>query len=162
MVLNNIEKLLEKYNDAETTLQEEVQLQEYFTGDNVAPHLEHYIPMFAYFSKTQKEEFTKDVPLNTKRTKLYQWISVAAVALLMLGIGIPQLMGPSEEELRERELALATYNQTMEALSLVSIGLNEGKEQLSTLGLVSEGFQDGRQGARKLTALNIAADKILK
>ena len=162
MVLNNIEKLLEKYNNAETTLQEEVQLQKYFTGNDVAPHLEHYKPMFAYFSKTQKEEFTKDVPLNTKKTKMFQWISVAAVAILMLGIAIPQLTGPSAEELQERELAMATYNQTMEALSLVSIGLNEGKEQLSPLYLVNESFQDGREGASKLSALNIATDKLLK
>ncbi|WP_411767007.1 hypothetical protein [Winogradskyella sp. A3E31] len=162
MVLNNVEKLLEKYNNAETSLQEEAQLKAYFNSDDVAPHLEHYKPLFQYFSKTQKEEFTKDVPLKTKKTSMYQWISVAAVTILMLGIAIPKLSGPSEQELKDRELAMATYNQTMEALSLVSLGINEGKEQLNPLALVSEGFEDGREGASKLTAFNIATNKILK
>ncbi|MDP5081517.1 MAG: hypothetical protein NWP87_02590, partial [Winogradskyella sp.] len=83
MVLNSIEKLIEKYHNAETSLKEEAQLKAYFASDAVAPHLEHYKPLFNYFSKSKQEQYTKDVPLNTKKTKLYQWISVAAVAVLM-------------------------------------------------------------------------------
>ena len=97
MVLNNIEELLEKYNNAETSLKEEAQLKAYFASDDVAPHLEHYKPMFQYFSLSQQEQYTKDVPLKTKKTKLYQWISVAAVAVLMFGIFIPNWKGESKD-----------------------------------------------------------------
>ena len=90
MVLNNIEELLQKYNNAETSLKEEAQLKSYFASDAVAPHLEHYKPLFNYFLQSQQEQYTKDVPLNTKKTRLYQWISVAAVAVLMLGFMVPQ------------------------------------------------------------------------
>ena len=159
MVLNKIEKLIEKYNNAETSLEEEAQLRAYFASDDVAPHLEHYKPMFVYFSQSQQEQFTKDVPLKPKKTKLYQWISVAAVAVLMLGIIVPQFMGPSEAEKQE---ALMVYNQTMEALSLISIGMNEGKEQMSNLALVNDGIDQGTQQASMLGEFNTITNRILK
>ncbi|APY09382.1 hypothetical protein BWZ20_14180 [Winogradskyella sp. J14-2] len=162
MVLNNIEKLIEKYNNAETTLAEEATLRDYFASDNVAPHLEHYIPMFAYFSQTQQEQYTKDVPLKPKRTKLYQWISVAAVTVLMLGLIVPPILGPSEEEIKQKELAMETYNKTMEALSLVSIGMNEGKEQLNSLTLISDNLNQGLEEASRLTKFSKATNRIFK
>ncbi|MAB47980.1 MAG: hypothetical protein CMC05_05050 [Flavobacteriaceae bacterium] len=162
MVLNNIEKLIEKYNNAETTLAEEAQLRAYFTGNDVAQHLEHYKPMFVYFSQAQQEQYTKDVPLKPKKTKMYQWISVAAVAVLMLGFIIPQVLGPSQEEIRQKELAMETYNKTMEALSLVSIGMNEGKEQLNSLTLVSDNLNQGFEEVSRLNEFSKATNRIFK
>ena len=162
MVLNSIEKLIEKYHNAETSLKEEAQLKAYFASDAVAPHLEHYKPLFNYFSKSKQEQYTKDVPLNTKKTKLYQWISVAAVAVLMLGLLIPQVIGPSQEELRQQELAMATYTKTMEALSLISIGMNEGKQQLNSLVLVSDNLNQGIEEAGRLSEFSKTTNKIFK
>lgn len=159
MVLNNIEELIEKYNNAETTLVEEQQLRAYFTSDNVAPHLEHYKPMFVYFSQAQQEQYTKDVPLKPKRTKMYQWISVAAVTVLMLGFIIPRVLGPSEVD---KKLAMETYNKTMEALSLVSIGMNEGKEQLNSLTLVSDNLNQGFEEVSRLSEFSKATNRIFK
>ena len=100
MVLNNIEKLLEKYDNGETTLKEEQQLKSYFSQETVAPHLEMYKPIFAYCLVNEKEQFTKDVPLKTKRTFDYTWISVAAVAVLFFGFyfSSPFSQDPSNEE----------------------------------------------------------------
>ncbi len=160
MVLNNIENLIEKYNNAETTLKEEAQLKAYFASDNVAAHLEHYKPMFQYFSQSKQEQYTKDVPLNTKKkTRLYQWISVAAVTVLMLGLSVPNLFGPTEKEKQE---ALLVYNQTMEAFNLISIGMNEGKTQLTSLALVSGNINEGVQQASRLGEFNTVTNKILK
>ena len=86
MVLDNIEKLLEKYENGETSLKEEQQLKHYFTQGTVAPHLEMYKPMFEYFLVNKQDRFTKDVPFKTKRNFNYKWISVASVAALMLRV----------------------------------------------------------------------------
>lgn len=84
---NIVEQLLEKYDNGETTLKEEQQLRDYFSQESIAPHLESYRIMFQHFAKTKQETYSKDVPLQTKkRTNIYQWISVAAVIAVMVGI----------------------------------------------------------------------------
>ena len=115
MVLNNIENLLEKYENGETTLQEEAQLKDYFSQDTVAPHLEYYKAIFAYYVVNQQETFTKNVPLNTKKKINFKWLSVAAVAVLMVGI-----------------------YQAKSYLSLVSQTLNKGKAQVNYLDAITK------------------------
>ena len=162
MVLNNIETLLEKYNNAETTLKEEAELKAYFLSDNVAPHLEHYKPMFQYFSESKKEQFTKDVPLNTKKTKLYQWISVAAVAILMLGFFIPNWnSGPktlADYSPEEQQM----YLEAKEALAMLSNNFNDGTSSLKTLSLASENFNVGLEKANHITEFSETTNKLLK
>ena len=46
MELANIEKLLEKYQNATTTIAEENKLKDYFLSNNVAPHLQEYQALF--------------------------------------------------------------------------------------------------------------------
>lgn len=158
MVLTNIENLIEKYENAETTLQEEAQLRAYFTGDDVAPHLEHYKSMFLYFSNTQQEQFTKDVPLKPKRTKVYQWISVAAVTVLMLSVFVPKTLfgGPSAEEVAQAEKA---FYETMNALGMVSKGMNSGQ---NAVAMISSNLQQGVEEASRLSEFTKTTNRIFK
>ncbi len=128
MELASIEKLLEKYFDATTTVAEEEALQTYFSRDEIAPHLEEYRPMFQFFLTAKKEQFTKHVPLKTKRN-LYKWISVAAVAVLVLGVyfGNQNLTGIDDQERVEGEYA---YKETQKAFSLIAQNLNKGTEKV--------------------------------
>ncbi len=157
MVLNSIEKLLEKYDNGETTLKEEQQLKAYFAQDNIAPHLESYRIMFQYFNTTKQELYTKDVPLKPKKNFVYQWISVAAVAVLMLGILIPNVMGGNDNltlaslSAEDREV----YFQTKEALAMLSSNFDKGTSSLSALGTVSDNFN---QGASSFNALSLASE----
>ena len=146
MVLNNIEDLLEKYENGETSLKEEQQLKNYFSGDTVAPHLEIYKPMFTYFLVNKQEQFTKDIPLETKRNFNYKWISVAAVALLMLGFYFGTSIGQGDlGTYEDPQLAFNEFSKSMEMISskfnkgASTVGyLNEVNKGTSTLGYLNE------------------------
>jgi hypothetical protein len=145
MVLNSIEKLLEKYENGETSLKEEQVLKNYFTSDTVAPHLEMYKPMFEYFLVNQKEQFTKDVPLKTKTIFNYKWISVAAVAVLMLGFYFSNSFSNELGTYEDPQLAFNEFSKSMEMISekfnkgASTVGyLNEVNKGTSTLGYLNE------------------------
>ncbi|MEE9439364.1 MAG: hypothetical protein V3V14_10220 [Saprospiraceae bacterium] len=57
----NIDNLLEKYWNAETSLQEETQLRSYFSSNDVAP--EHYVhaPLFSFIGQQREEETNIDI-----------------------------------------------------------------------------------------------------
>jgi len=170
MVLNKIEKLLEKYDNGETTLKEEQQLQAYFAQDEVAPHLESYRVMFQYFKKTKQEHYTKDVPLipkapdnyqdGTKTYRLYRWISIAAVAVLMLTVFTQFDNKKTLDDLNSEELL--AYNQTMEALNLLSSKFNQGATSLNALNLAGTQFEKGAEQVNYISEFSTATNKIFK
>ncbi len=134
MELNNIEILLEKYFEATTTVEEEKTLQAYFSKENVAPHLEKYTPLFSHFANAKGEKFTKEIPLKNIKPKpkqIQKWMSVAAVAVLLLGI----YFGNNYVEQKKAEQAQAeyAYQQTKKALNLLAVNFNKGTEKVAYL-----------------------------
>ena len=125
MELNRIDKLMEKYFEATTTVAEEDVLRDYFLNEKVAPHLEQYIPLFQFFSRAKEEQFTKQVPLKPRK-KHFKWLSVAAVAVLVFGI----YFGKNYQEKREAEYA---YQQTKKALTLLAENFSRGTEKVAYL-----------------------------
>lgn len=86
MELNKIKNLLELYFEGETSIEQEAQLQEYFTSDEVAAELKVYKPMFGAFAQRQQGTFNREIELPaTTRSKRY-WIPVAASILLCIGL----------------------------------------------------------------------------
>jgi len=136
MVLNSIDKLLEKYENGESTLKEEQQLKNYFSQETVAPHLEMYKPMFAYFKVNQQEQFTKDVPLKTKRIFNYKWISVAAVAVLMIGF---YFKSNTQDELGTYDDPQMAYNEVVKSLAMISTHFNKGTSTVNYLNEMNKG-----------------------
>ncbi|QCX00332.1 hypothetical protein FGM00_09490 [Aggregatimonas sangjinii] len=130
MESHNIEKLIEKYFEATATVAEEETLRQYFASESVATHLAQYAPMFQYFSHAKEERFTKPVPIKTGiRKQLFRWVSVAAVAVLLVGVYFNRTTERSlEETYTQEEIAAA-----QEAFSLLAINFNKGTDQLSRL-----------------------------
>lgn len=163
MVLDNIEKLLEKYDNGETNLKEEEQLRAYFAQNTVAPHLESYRVMFQYFANTKKEEFTKEVPLKAqKRSYIYQWISVAAVIAIMFGVFSQYTTDDQKTFNQLTEEQQTAYNQTKEAFNLLSAKFNEGSSNLSVLGVVGSQFDKGAEQVKYVNQFSKTTNKILK
>lgn len=165
MAPNNIEELLEKYDNGETTLQEEQQLRVYFTQDDVAPHLESYRILFQYVVQTKNEHLREDIQLfpkanTTKIYTMYKWLSVAAIAVLMIGFYFRTNQKRGIEDLSQEELL--AYNQTMEVLSMVSTKFNNGKETLGVLNLVSEKLNEGAENVQYINEFSKATDKLIK
>ncbi|WP_420602123.1 hypothetical protein [Flagellimonas sp.] len=125
MELDNIEKLLEKYFEATTTVAEEKTLQAYFSQESVPTHLEQYRPMFNYFSNAKEERYTKQVPLKPRKN-YYKWISVAAVAVLTFGI----YFGNQYQQKRDAEFA---YQETKKAFELLAENFGKGTEKVAYL-----------------------------
>lgn len=161
MVLDNIEKLLKKYENGETSLNEEQQLKDYFSQEVVEPHLEVYKPMFQYFLETKQEQFTKDVPLKTKKKFNYKWISVAAVIVLMFGIynQINKPVTSIDQLSKEEQLA---YYQAVEGLKYLGVNLNRGTENMEALNLLSSNLIKGSKSIGYIDEFSKATNKILK
>lgn len=142
MELANIEKLLEKYLEAETSLQEEQILRMYFTSGNVAPHLEEYAMLFGYFKENQSEIYTKTIKLKpeNKRRKNFKWLSVAASLALL----VSAYVGKLEYDKYQQKLYFA---QVKEALQMVSLNLNKGNDALFA---VSNNLNKGTEAVAKL------------
>jgi hypothetical protein len=125
MELANIEKLLEKYLNAETTIAEEKELKNYFSKGNVAPHLEEYETLFGYFSTSKNERFTKTIQLKTKRVN-WKWLSVAASIVLLVSV----YTGYQKNQERKAEKVMA---DTQMALGMLSVNLNKGTAAVAHL-----------------------------
>jgi len=125
MELANIERLLDKYLNAETTLTEENELKNYFLGDNVAPHLEEYRILFEYFSTSKNERFTKSIQLNSKK-KHWKWLSVAASIILLVSV----YTGYEKKQERKAE---KIYKETQFALEILASNLNKGTVAIAQL-----------------------------
>ncbi|SDR98175.1 hypothetical protein SAMN05216503_1594 [Polaribacter sp. KT25b] len=129
MELANIEKLVEKYLNAETTLQEETTLKNYFKEGSVAPHLQEYAYMFNYFAAIKAETYTKTIELEPKKSnkrRNYKWLSVAASIVLLFSVFI----GKQEYE---RYQALKQFDQISKGLRLLSTNLKKGEKAVATL-----------------------------
>ncbi|MEH6408725.1 MAG: hypothetical protein V7767_15715 [Leeuwenhoekiella sp.] len=134
MELNKIEQLLDAYFEGETTLAEEQKLRDYFTGDDVATHLEPYIAMFSAFAKAKQEVFTGEInlPQTQKKRSLY-WIPIAASIAIIIGLFLTFNTGGGQHDYGTYKDPDVAALKTKQALYMMSSFMDEGAEQLEAL-----------------------------
>lgn len=97
----NIEELLDRYFEGETSAEEELQIRTFFASGNLPEHLVAYKPLFAYFDKEISQlEAKKDNRLPAirrighKKAVLYILSGVAACILALLSLS--RLLYPAD------------------------------------------------------------------
>ena len=126
MELASIEKLLDKYLDAATSIAEENELRNYFSSDHVAPHLQEYQALFGYFTASKKERFTKPIRLKSQPMN-WKWLSIAASVVLLVSVYT------GFENYQHKKEAEIVYAQTLEAFDMLSANLNKGNAAIAQL-----------------------------
>lgn len=129
----NIEILLEKYFEGETSIAEEKELTNYFSSPNVAQHLEQYKSFFGYFSQTKKQAFLQEIPLQTKNNKV-AWLSIAASVVVLLGVGtfvyLNNNQGNQNKDLGTYNDPEIAFKETQKALAMLATHVNVGIESV--------------------------------
>lgn len=137
MELNNIESLLLKYEEGNTSLEEERALENYFTSGNVPDHLKEYKMIFAFSANEKTTSYSREVEVGTKRKSGYNklaWTGIAASIILAAGVFTTMNFG--EEDLNQENLGTIedpeeAYHKAKETLQLVSQVLNTGQDELT-------------------------------
>lgn len=146
-------ELLDKYNEAETSLQEEHILQEYFLSDSVDKDLLPYKSLFTFLKNEQKitaPEVKKEgmVTVTSKpknRVRRLIIISSSIAASLLLGIGLTiKLIDYQERQEREALAAqlkqkemMASFGAFAEAISLVATNLDKGLQPINSVNALN-------------------------
>lgn len=163
MDYKNINHLLEKYWEGETSLQEEESIKQYFNNGKVAPELEQYKSLFQYFKEEQdvmiSDDFEKRLleqieneqkVVPAKVRKLSWMTSVRATAavgiILMAAVFVFQNMEGEEKDVwaqYEVEDEQEAIEATKAALALLSGKMKKGSKK------ATKGFSEMKSVTKK-------------
>ena len=129
----NIKELLVKYEEGDTTVEEEKTLQRYFTSGTVPAHLKEYQSMFSFTANAQGHRYEGEM-LPQKKRKRFTWMGIAASIVIAAGIFL--VVNDANEELSQQSLGTIedpeeAYLKARETLLLVSQALNTGKDEMT-------------------------------
>ena len=124
----NIDALLEKYFEGNTTIQEENQINKYFSSSNVTLNLQHYKPLFQCFNEQKMVSYEKNI--NVKSNYKIFWMAFAASIALIFGLGtflyINNNSNTASNDLGSYESPEVAFQETQKALQMLSNNVNVG------------------------------------
>lgn len=163
MSTNEIETLLEKFYEGDTSLQEEKILRDFFHGQDVPAHLKSHKSLFVYYWDERRKKFddhdfeqrltarligepagTPVVFMSPKRSRIMFISGIAASILLLCG-----LFFTLQDDVFKRKSAQANnrgaetaYTDASVALMMVSGNLNNGLKQMEHLKMVDKAINN--------------------
>ncbi len=129
-----IEKLKEKYWAGETTLAEEKELKAYFKEN---PTLTKDGQFYADLNKQQRIRSNRSFAHPGKRNNK-AWLSVAAVILILLTMGIVFFPDNTKQDQFAVEDPQEAFEITKASLMMISEGLNKGKTYSKELNKINK------------------------
>jgi hypothetical protein len=159
MDYKNIEALLEKYWNAETSLEEEQQLHEFFRGSDVPEHLKEAAVLFRYFDEEKNKSiadptFDKTVTKQLQHRhggKVIEMKNVFQIARIAAGILVivaaVYLIGQEVRKSSSSEIAdtesdpQLAFEETKKALLMISKGFHKAEKEASKINLINEAEQ---------------------
>jgi len=174
MEYHEIEKILNRYLEGESSLEEESLLKEYFSQPEVPAEQREMKELFRYFTEAHREtipHFDISGDLNSlienewKREtrsrfrKVLAWVGSAA-AVLVLSFGIYQYMDKPESTIKDtyKDPQLA-YLETKRALLLVSRTMNRNTANMKYLSKVDQSFNHVKKVAEIDKIVNSVKNK---
>ena len=165
MDIRIIKKLLEKYYDGGTTLEEEAVLRDYFNNEEVPQELQKYQSQFMFYQRERDVKFEnydfelgKTKPKQSINKRLY-WIPAAAAAILLIISMLLFLLQNPFSHKQSNVITVtdpdSTYEITQYALYAVSKNLNEGFGKLNKL----EYLEDGMNALKKIN-INLSNNEV--
>ncbi|HNP19399.1 MAG TPA: hypothetical protein PKL31_13260 [Fulvivirga sp.] len=163
---SRIDKLLEKYWEGETSLEEEKELKDYFASGEVEARFNSVAPLFNYYkeeanvgldtffdermiAKLEKTETKRKVQKPGRMVELFSNIAkVAAVGLIVIVAGYFIRQEMKKDEIKP--YLTDTFDDPQKAF----------EETKKALELISRNFNKGRKEAKKITTFNEAQEKV--
>ena len=133
MELKVVEILVDKYLEGTSSIAEEKQLKAYFSSNHVASHLVQYKPLFGYFEHQKEQQFTKALPLQTKKHSYVKWIGVAAAVAVLFGTISYFNNEDSKQDLGTYSNPEEAFVETQKALEMLSQEVSQGVESVAVL-----------------------------
>ena len=161
MELQRINILLQKYFEAETTLDEENELITYFSSGDVDENLKMYVPMFSGMKEllaeeqpTLGDELMNHILESEHREKLrYRWmwqaVSGVAAAVIVVMLAVNYYSGRTQwnDTFKDPDQA---YGEAVKTLQFVSEKYNKGLAQLRPVGKIESAVSPLSSGMSKI------------
>ena len=131
-----LDKLLEKYERAETTLEEERWIKEHFAQNEPANEHDVHKSIFSFYKQEQNSSIP-DIERPKRSGSRSTWMKIAAVLVILIASVVFYQQYQHRQELK-RQQASEAFDKTKKVLKLVATEFQKGKSNLELLKDIDE------------------------
>ncbi|RKS53289.1 hypothetical protein BC962_1539 [Gillisia mitskevichiae] len=136
MELNDLRILLQKYEEGNTSLQEELDLKKYFSSNEIPSEFMAYKHIFNFNIESKKIAYSNKIQLKSSPKRKWAYAGIAASILIVMSfLFFNDLANKKIEDqnLGTIEDPEQAYLKTKETLKMVADVFSEGREDLEYL-----------------------------